>query len=375
MQDEKRVTIMVTGETGCGKSNSGCAFLQNEEAFEKDSRPDSKTFETIAKSNVIDDYTRYFIDTQGLESTDNKDAFYIQQMIEFLKKWTLGVNAFFIVINSQQPRFTSSIQTMIQIINDFFNEPNFWMQTGVIFTRCYNIPGRKPLYDEQMLKTQYRQKIIDLIHTFEGCENLQLQMPCFFVDSAEWMDDEKTKNEYTRIFSFAQKHDPVPTQKMKIASPDYKEKEEEIINNVLVSEEYQGTGIDKKKIRHYEDQKRYKIVNWQNQVYYTNPETIRKWDDTICTKVEEEKETRASMESESVFVTVKEKGGFWQHVAHLLTLTIASNGNREYQKYDHKDVTIFYKEMKRQRITDPDGNVSYTNWVEARNWVEHQTKK
>ena len=88
MQDEKRVTIMVTGETGCGKSNSGCAFLQNEEVFEKDSRPDSKTFETIAKSNVIDGYTRYFIDTQGLESTDNKDALYIQQMIEFLKKWT-----------------------------------------------------------------------------------------------------------------------------------------------------------------------------------------------------------------------------------------------------------------------------------------------
>ena len=56
---------------------------------------------------------------------------------------------------------------MIQNINDFFKDPNFWIQTGVIFIRCYKITGRKSLYDEQMIKTQYRQKVIDHIHSFE----------------------------------------------------------------------------------------------------------------------------------------------------------------------------------------------------------------
>ena len=45
------------------------------------------------------------------------------------------------------------------------------MKTGVIFIRCYKITGRKSLYDEQMIKTQYRQKVIDHIHSFERLEN------------------------------------------------------------------------------------------------------------------------------------------------------------------------------------------------------------
>ena len=79
------VTVLVISETGIGKSQLGNAFLQKD-LFEVSSRPDSCTFKTSAQSNVINGITRNFIDIQGLQSTDHKNAPYIQQMIQFLKE-------------------------------------------------------------------------------------------------------------------------------------------------------------------------------------------------------------------------------------------------------------------------------------------------
>ena len=62
----KSVTSLVIGESGVGKSQFGCGYLQIDDAFETDSSPDSCTYKTSAQSNNINGITRYYIDTQGL---------------------------------------------------------------------------------------------------------------------------------------------------------------------------------------------------------------------------------------------------------------------------------------------------------------------
>ena len=119
------------------KSANGCSFLQKENAFESNSSPDSRTHETSAQSNVINGIKRCYIGTQGLSSSDGLDAKYIKQMVGFLKKLESGVNAIYIIINVQTPRFDQGVQKIIQMINKTFNDPNLWNQTGIIFTRCY----------------------------------------------------------------------------------------------------------------------------------------------------------------------------------------------------------------------------------------------
>lgn len=262
----KCVTTLAIGESGVGKSQFGCGFLQIDDAFETNSSPDSCTYKTSSQSNKINGITRHFIDTQGLASTDGLDASYIQQMIEFLLSWKLGVNAFFIIINIQNPKFDQGIQRLIQYINDFFNNPDFWNQTGIVFTRCY--PN---YFDRKVAETQYRQRVIDFIKTFPGCENLNPQMPCFFVDSVNWKKDDSTKFEIIRAFEFAHKNQPVPTQKLKVFRPEYKDKKEEKLEKVLIKSEMVGKGADKTRIYYYQDQIRYKITDWDNHITYTKP--------------------------------------------------------------------------------------------------------
>lgn len=363
------VTVMVIGETGCGKSEAGCAFLRKKGVFTIGSTPESETYETTSFTNEVDHINRTYIDTQGLESTDGRDAFYIQQMIEFLKNWQHGVNAFYLVLNIQNPRFSKSIQTMIEIINDFFNDPTFWNQTGIIFTRCYRI-GNEKLFDENMAKTQYRQKVVDFIKTLQGCENLQPKMPCFFVNSPNYDSDDETKKEFQRIFEFAHGKHPVPTQNMKVTSPDYKEKKEELLNNVLVDTKYEGTGENKVKILYYENQRRYKITGRNKIVSYSKPETIKAWTKTIKTEVKEETKDEVDTYRKQVFRTVDKKGNIIRQVGHVVSLGIFSNGNSTHQEHDHDEVTTTHHQFVRKIITDPDGQVSFGEWIPVKQWSE-----
>lgn len=49
----------------------------------------------------------------------------------------LAINAFFIVINVQNPRVDAQIQNMLNILNDFFNNKDCWERAAIVFTKCY----------------------------------------------------------------------------------------------------------------------------------------------------------------------------------------------------------------------------------------------
>lgn len=272
MTQGKNVTIMVIGETGAGKSANGNAMLEIDNAFEVSSKPNSCTFVTSAKSNTINGITRYYIDTQGMSPTDNLDAKHIQQMVEFLKKWELGVNAFFIILNIQNPRFDSGIQKMIRFINEFFNNPEFWNQTGIIFTRC--LPRH---FDRQIAENEYREKVVKYIKSLPKCQNLNPQLPCYFVNSVKWKTDNETKDEYIRAFAFALKFQPIPTQHLKCSFLDYKEVSEEIRNKKLIKIDTENRGNTTIRTFHYQDQKIKKMVLYNGETRYSEPEVIREY--------------------------------------------------------------------------------------------------
>lgn len=193
-------------------------------------------------------------------------------MVSFLKEWKLGINAFFLVINGQNPRFDQSIQKMIKLMNDFFNDPHLWYQTGIIFTRCYE--GK---FDKTTFETDYREIVQDFIKKLPGCDGINPQIPFFFVDSKEWETEEATKYEYIRIFEFAHKNMPVQTQRIGVFPINCKSYEEEIFEKVFIKSKMVGKDEDRVQINYYEDQKRYKIIDWDGKMLFTDFETINSY--------------------------------------------------------------------------------------------------
>lgn len=363
------IVMMGFGETGVGKSYAGNHLIKIKDAFTIGSTPDSETFETSSYSNVINGIKRVYIDTQGLKSSDGRDALYIQQMIEFLKKWKHGINAFYLFLNVQNPRFDKSVQTMLEIMNDFFNNPAFWNQTGIVFTKCYRVGGEK-LFDENMAKTQYRQRIIDFIQKLPGCEGIKPQMPCFFIDSKRYDVDEETRSEFMRIFEFAHRQNPVSTQNMAVTSPDYKSKKEEILKNVLVRVSYKGENENKIKILYYEDQKRYKVTYRNGDVSYTKPETIRTWTKQIKTKVELETKLEKNQTIKPIYRTRTIDGSVGRMVLNFYCLGLIGTGSKQVTEHIYDEITTNFAEYVRKIVTDPDGNVVMGKWKLNKEWKE-----
>lgn len=271
MKEIRNVSIMVIGETGTGKSQFGDAYLMKK-AFDASSLPESCSPKTISCNNIINDTCFHYIDNPGFFSSDNLDSLHTLEMVEFLKKWKIGINAFFIMLNIQCPRFSQSTKQMIRFFNEFFNDPNFWTQTGIIFTHCY-----EGYFDRKTGENHYRSAILNFIQTFPGCEKLNLPLPCFFVDSYEWETNLSVQQECQRIRNFASQFLPIPTQKMKLCSPGFKIIEKKIINKKLVNVSRQKDEFKELIIYHYEDQEINKLVGYNGEIRYSHPVTIRKY--------------------------------------------------------------------------------------------------
>lgn len=351
------VTILALGASGVGKSANGCSFLQKENAFESNSSPDSCTYETSAQSNVINGIKRCYIDTQGLSSSDGLDAKYIKQMVGFLKKWESGVNAIYIIINVQTPRFDQGVQKIIQMINKTFNDPNLWNQTGIIFTRCY-----QGYFDRKTAEDKYRPMVINFIKTLDGCQRINPQMPCFFVDSVNWKSDESTKMEYVRIFEFAHKFAAVSTSGFQPSRPEYKSKQEEKINRVLVYRNISGYGKDRTLTLTYEDQKRFKYIGWDNSVKYSKPETTKRWNEYIYSTVKQESKVETNENVQEFFR--------WESYGGRRFGICGPRSKR--QVHDYYIITKTFTEYLRDVITDPEGKVSYSDWRYNREWNEQR---
>lgn len=169
------------GLSGSGKSSLGNGYLQKNDAFPTSSDPESCTMNLHIEGNIVNNVWRYYIDTAGLDSTDENDQNNIINMIKSLNNSQYGINAYFLVISIHEPRITPTIKRMIEILNSIFNDGECWKQAGIIFTKCNHNDDEMP---EKVISGQrYRESIINFIKTLPNCENIDIELPCFFVNS------------------------------------------------------------------------------------------------------------------------------------------------------------------------------------------------
>jgi GTPase SAR1 family protein len=292
-------TILVIGQTGAGKSEFGNAYLKDCDAFEASDSADAVTIETHAKERIIDGAVRCCIDTQGLDDTQGVDAAHIQQMVEFMRSWQKGVNAVAIVINGQAPRLDAGTQRLIKIINNFFNNQEFWNHVCLIFTKSYEV---NPV-NRNRVEQEYRKKVQDIVVECNNAEQVVVrpQLPVFIVDSKRFDDFITTKNELAAFHGFACGLPPLSTQY--VATPDVKfmKIETETETRVLVNEKkdavyrrekygsrrYGIAGPRKTRDvfdhynvrRQYIDRTRKKYVHFDGRCTYDDWETIKSYDE------------------------------------------------------------------------------------------------
>ena len=154
---------------------------------------------TSAVSNVIDNQTRKTIDTPGIKDTDNTDQENVRQLVEFLLNYNDGINVVAIVLNGQVDRFTKDTEKFIKIAHQMFNHPDFWEHLCIIFTKWY-----AGMTDNQkrIKQEEYKKKVIESIRKYTESD-IDVELPMFFVDSPNYENDIKTKDELNRFNEFA----------------------------------------------------------------------------------------------------------------------------------------------------------------------------
>jgi len=131
--------IIALGPTGTGKSSLLSNILKQPNVFPSSEDADSKTLATTSafgyweNKNILGRLLA--VDTPGLSDTQNRDEKHIDNLVEFLKQMSTGVNLFLIVFNGCQPRYDKNYQDILSILETLLTK-EFWKHAVIVFTRC-----------------------------------------------------------------------------------------------------------------------------------------------------------------------------------------------------------------------------------------------
>lgn len=181
-------TVIGIGETGMGKSSFLNSYLQKN-VFKASDNPDSCTKITSVESNIINNQTRKAIDTPGIKDTDNTDQENVRQLVQFLLNYRDGINVVALVLNGQNDRFNRDTEKFIKIAHQLFNHGDFFEHLCIIFTKWYNVmsPEQKRIKQEE-----YKKRVIESITRYTE-QNINIELPMFFVDSPNYQTDKIQK--------------------------------------------------------------------------------------------------------------------------------------------------------------------------------------
>jgi hypothetical protein len=348
----QRVTVAVIGQTGAGKSQFLNGYLQ-QQLFQACADPKAVTLVTSAQEKLIDGCLRTGIDTQGLDDTQGVDAAHVQQMVQFLKAWTHGVNAFALVINGQADRFDAGTQKLVKLINTFFNDPTFWDHVCIVFTKCY--AGCDDI-DKPVKERDYRKMVFDLIRQCQG-QSVQKPppLPVFFVDSKKFETDHETKDQYGLFHGFVCGLDALPTQKVVAPNVTYLKVEKETRKGILANTRIDGDT----RIQKFEDQERQKRTGYDGiTITFSEWKATRSWEDRKTRTRRTEKKVECATETHTAQFRTEEFGGRRYIIV----------GPRSIPRVQCPDDRMML-EMIREVIPGFDGEARYGDWRVVRTWV------
>jgi predicted GTPase len=354
IHQQQRVTVAVIGQTGAGKSQFLNGYLQRR-CFQACANPNAVTLVTSADQQLVNGCLRTGIDTQGLDDTQGVDAAHVQQMVQFLKAWPHGVNAFALVINAQHDRFDAGTQKLVKLINTFFNDPTFWDHVCIVFTKCY--AGCDEI-DKPIKQQEYRDLVLNLIRECQGKRRRNSPpLPVFFVDSKKFNTDRETMEQYALFNAFVCGLNPLPTQRVVVPNVQYLRIEKQTRNNILAATRYEGNT----RIQQYEDQEREKRTGYDGRtITYSDWTAIRTWENRQSRSSRTETRTKCVNETRTpIFRTERYGGRRYGFCGPRSTRQVQCGEN----------VRRTMQEQEREVNTDYDGSVSYGDWQVVREWI------
>ena len=139
INQNKRVTILIFGETGNGKSSLGNTLL-GLNAFKVSNDTKNETKETYGKNGIGENENLFVIDTPGLQSYDGADKQHMIQLVQYVKEHK-ELNAILVVFNYHQVRFPYNIQTMLKLFCNIFPMKEVGNHIALIFTNSFSKRG------------------------------------------------------------------------------------------------------------------------------------------------------------------------------------------------------------------------------------------
>ena len=351
----KNFTVIGIGETGDGKSTFLNAYLQKN-TFKSSDDPNSCTKLTSAQSNIIDNNKFTAIDTPGLKDTDNADQENVRQLVEFLLRYANGINVVAIVLNGQIDRFTSDTKKFINIAHQMFNHPDFWEHLCIIFTKWYSCINEE---QKEMKQEQYKKKVVKYIRDYT-CSNINVDLPVFFIDSLNYKKDEKTISELNRFYKFVVSKNAMKTTQVEVPNVFYEKVIREERNNFkykddLISED----GMQRTEF--FANQSRSKLIDYDKNESYTDWKNEKQWEIVKNKKIEPEtKKFTVEIRNEPIYKKRTKK-------KRILGIPIKKTTYNEV--VGERKITT-YEIRRRNKITDFDENISYSDWVVIKRYTE-----
>lgn len=201
--------LVFIGCTGCGKSSLCTALtgqLRNKSSFPVGSGAKSETTACeVAELHWFGDEQQekfMLIDTPGLNDSEGGDELHIKNIVDEMKKLEY-VSAIVLVLNGTDPRFSQSLQAMVDKFETVFTgdsgcngHENFYDNLVICFQRWkLDEFAAKDRKEDGITEEMTRQ---DFIHQFREkfpqCKVHAKALPCIFVDSHDHNVDRRAEN-------------------------------------------------------------------------------------------------------------------------------------------------------------------------------------
>lgn len=366
--------LMIVGDSGSGKSDTNNCVL-GEERFDVSDLPYACTKDPVSASVQLNGKELICIDTEGFNDGTSITETQIQKLGDFLRKWKPGVSVVAVAIQYSVVRFSQGVKDVIKFVYDAFQTTEILNHFCIIFTHCPNN------YDKEKKTRLYNEAAKSYLREISNDNNIS-DIPMFFVETQR-KDEPDMKKEFDRIREFVFSKNAIMTKDFIDASLGETHETE---METKVSQGIRDSG--NKKYEKFIDRKRIvTIPNNGSPRKFSEWETIRSYEELIEESNEEwERNIRGGYEysGDTRYVVYYDR---YRKVTHNLrngkytySGWVETNKTRKYDAsrqreeqtdsnttlYDEDSSKWVYKTqyLRRYKIIDFDGTISYTDWKE-----------